>query len=394
MLGRNALNTLPLGYTGEATPITVAAGLTRGALNTAALNSYAIEYEIQPRATGRSHIYNSFEVAGGGVSDLVISSFEMSGQGQRIQRATYNATAAGASNQGARSFVLSGRGHHDVFNAISAGAVGISHLYGSFSPAGVGHHAHYVGYDLSGGGLASLGLGFDVSGRGYAKFLKPLHAKSYQQGYRVADDGLAGFEVYVGEGAMPDFTAPPAATGASLPITWPVPSLAAGETTVLHVVTRKRNKYGLLSHNQHPTLIEINESALEELGPITAPTVQSVLDGVSGVIKVYARYSSGVDRSEADSWELYVKEGADPDPDSDTAVAVATFGPSSAGYRWTTTATGLTAGGTYHVLVAVRRTEDGMRADSAVFTFKLAIAFDLDAGTAGMFAGQEHEIKT
>ena len=79
-------------------------------------------------------------------------------------------------------------------------------------------------------------------------------SKKYVQTYRVADDSLEQYELYVGEDAMPEFDASdqPVATGATFPVSWTPPTPSSGDTILLYAVTRKRNKYGLLDHNQQP----------------------------------------------------------------------------------------------------------------------------------------------
>lgn len=223
------------------------------------------------------------------------------------------------------------------------------------------------------------------------------HTKTYQQSYRVADTTLEQYELYVGEGSIPDFDASdqPVATGASFPISWTPPTPGSGATIKLYAVTRKRNRYNLLSHNQYPTIIEINDLGEEELGPITDPEILNVIDGVSGEIKVFARYPLSVDRNEADTWELYVEEGVDPDPDLDTPVVTETFGGSLAEYNWTATLDGLTPGLVYHCMVVVRRSVDsgdGEYGESVVVEHTAALIYNIDAEDASLFGGQEYEI--
>lgn len=220
------------------------------------------------------------------------------------------------------------------------------------------------------------------------------HFKTLRQSYRVADDSLEQYELYVGEDAMPDFegVGQPVATSATLPVSWtPTPPVAG--TLKLYAVTRLRNKYDLLSHNRYPTIVEINDAGTEVLGPLSAPEILRVLDGDPGEIIVTARYAYGVDRDPADTWDLYVEAGVDPDPDVDTAVATATMGMPRAEYSWRITEDGLTPGTTYHVMVVVRREVDGTgaRGESAVVQHAAAETFDLDENDTSLFGGHEYE---
>ncbi len=220
--------------------------------------------------------------------------------------------------------------------------------------------------------------------------------KVYGQGYRVANDSLALYELYLGEDAMPDFAGvgQPVETSATLPLTH-TPSLpGAGLTTVLHIITRRRNRYGLLSHNQHPSLIEIDEFGEEVLGPITDPEILRIFDGDEGEIIVTARYPRDTDRNPADTWELYVEAGVDPDPDVDTAKSTIAFGMAGGvDWNWRVSCDSLTPGTVYHVMVcAVRDGDADYRGESAVVQHTVAEMYDIDAGGADLFGGQEYEL--
>lgn len=220
----------------------------------------------------------------------------------------------------------------------------------------------------------------------------------YKQFYRVADDSLDRYELYQGEDQMPDFDASdqPVATSPTLPFSDTPPLPSSGSVIDLYNVVRKRNKYNLLSHNQHPTIIQINDLGEEELGPLSAPEILSVTDEETYEIAVFARYPYGVDRNEADTWELYIKEGVDPDPDVDSPVATESFGAPGADYRWYIQylSSSLTPGSTYHIMVVVKRSESGdtERGESTVVQHTMAETFDMDAETASLFGGQEFEI--
>ena len=225
------------------------------------------------------------------------------------------------------------------------------------------------------------------------------YTKVYRQIYRVADTGLEKYELYIGIDAMPDFniSTQPVETSASLPITYTPDPAPSGDSVQLYAVTRKRNRYNLLSFNQHPTIIEINDLGEEELGLLSIPEILRVLDGAAGEIIVLARYPSGIDRNEADTWELYVENGVDPDPDVDIPVSTAEFGIARNDYMWRIIEDGLTPGATYHVMVVVRRSEDsgdGEEGESLVTEHTCAETYDIDAEDVSLFGGQDYEIES
>ncbi len=224
------------------------------------------------------------------------------------------------------------------------------------------------------------------------------YTKTYRQNHRTADTSLEQFELYVGVDQMPDFdiSTQPVAVGASLPLSYTPDPAPSGGSVQLYCVTRKRNRYNLLSFNQYPSIIAINDIGDEELGPISAPGIIKIVNGVSGEIIVFARYVSGIDREEGDTWELYVEDGVDPDPSVDTPVATEEFGGVPRNdWHWNISEDGLTPGNTYHVMVVVRRSidsNDGEEGESPVVEHVAAITYDIDADQASLFGGADYEI--
>jgi len=72
--------------------------------------------------------------------------------------------------------------------------------------------------------------------------------------YRVANDSDDQYELYRGVGVEPDLTAAPWETFSSLPHE----SAALAANNDYYFVTRKRNKYGIISQNIISTLIRID----------------------------------------------------------------------------------------------------------------------------------------
>ena len=223
------------------------------------------------------------------------------------------------------------------------------------------------------------------------------HDKVYRQTYRVADASLDRYELYLGEDTMPDFDGSdqPVATSLTLPFTYTPTPPGAGLTKQLNCVVRKRNQYNMLSFNQHPTILTIDDAGEEELGPITDPEILDIVDGVTGEIIVIARYPRDVDTNEADTWEVFAETGSYPDPDLDTPKATVSMGKPGADYRLHQSITGLTAGAEYNVLVVALRAEEsgaGERGESAIEQHTLAQTYTIDAGEADMTGGDEAAI--
>ena len=220
----------------------------------------------------------------------------------------------------------------------------------------------------------------------------PDFTQIYQQGFRIADDSLALYELYVVENEEPDFesSTQPVATSATLPFSW-TPTLPSSGDATFYCVVRQRNKYGLQSFNVFSRKV-VFEAGVEVLGPVTAPTDVQAYDGASGYLQVMASYSSLPDLpNPADKWDVYIKIGSDPVIGVDspaytgdmtfldtTAVLTRTFGP-------------YTPGTVAHVLVAAKRSADNARGVAAVVTKTLRVALTL--GDTALFGGDTYEQK-
>lgn len=383
------------------------AGLTQGALNTKAVNAYEItvSYEITVRgsfahresfeiaAPGSHKRWQAFEVAGPGLYNVTIQPFLILANGSRQQLNALEIMAPGYANIAIIPIVLTVPGVAKQFVSYTMDAPGAAARLNSLELAINGEFKMLKDFELTVPGQGQWGLGHEITVIGIGNYNQPKHTRVYRQMYHVEDDSLARWELYVGVDAMPDFddVGQPVATSQVSPVTWTPPLPGAGETSVLYVVPRRRNNLGLLDHQQHPRLIEINEFGNEELGPLTPPELAQVLDGhLAGTVQAWARYPYQGDRNPANYWELYAKEGADPVPGVDPVLATAPTG--SARRPWHGVAAGLTPGATYHVMVAIRRGADGLRAQSTVMEITLIPTYDIAAEDASMFAGEEYEI--
>lgn len=218
------------------------------------------------------------------------------------------------------------------------------------------------------------------------------HDKVYRQAFRAADDSLDGYELYLGEGQMPDFedSTQPVDTSPTLPFAYPPPTPSSGQTLDLYLVTLKRDRFDLASFNQYPTILTLNDLAEEEPGPLSVPEIRRVIDTQIGEIAVYCLYPYGVDRNEADAWEVFVEDGVDPDPETDTPVATGTLTRVGADYQWraTVSESWFTPGLVLHIMAVVYRSEDSADSElgeSIVTQHTLADTIDLDPLEAEMF---------
>lgn len=354
------------------------------------------EIELEIKAVGAARVRTPFEIKTPGLHNMVASPFSIRCVGAKKYFNAYHTTTPGK--------------HSLALIPVNLRMPGAAKLYRTYSPELVGAHTKRWAILLRAAGTARIQRSFEVRAQGAAQYglghtitlvgaagvNLPIHTRVYRQGYRVADASYARWELYVGEGSMPDFdgVGQPVATGA-LPLSHTPTLPGPGLTTILYIIRRWRSQYNLLSHNMHPTLIEIDENGLEVLGPLTPPELERVLDGPSaGSLQAWANYPYEGDRYPADQWELYVEAGVDPDPSTDTPVLVAPMGAiGGANIVWRGSTTGLTPGINYHVRAVVRRLQDNGYAQSSVLEIDLAPVYDISADDVTAFGGEEYEAK-
>lgn len=205
---------------------------------------------------------------------------------------------------------------------------------------------------------------------GVAAWLARAYNRVMQGRARVANDAVAGYVVYVGYGAMPDFNAP-AGFGATLPVATAITPPVSG-TITLWVVTRARDVYGLESQNTHPQYITINSSGDEDFGPLTAPVITGIIEIENDSFQLQVNYPGfATDANPGDTWLLYVGAGVPPVPGVDApagsgtvtdGTAIANLGPYPTG------------GMVYYFAVTVYRALDGL--ESAAGTGSVTLPAD------------------
>jgi hypothetical protein len=205
--------------------------------------------------------------------------------------------------------------------------------------------------------------------------------------HRVASAASDRYELYIGTDALPDLTADPDETFASLPHTTAaglLPTPVSG-TATYYIVVRKRNAYGLLSQNVYARRIIVGDDGQEDVPSPSDPSTLAVDAATAtaigaGKIKITARYEYARDGdNKADKWALYItSDGTDPDPATDTPVLVSVSTlQRTAALNYTTDA--YANGTTVKVLVRLRRTSDS--AESANTDIITATAVSLTASS-------------
>ncbi len=135
-------------------------------------------------------------------------------------------------------------------------------------------------------------------------------------------------------------------------------ALAASHT--YHFVTRRRNRFGLISQNIAEEIITVDADGDQEAIPPTAPEEISIDAAAAGAVRVQARYfylPDEADALDADTWLVWLtSDGNDPVPGVDTPheVAIAKIdGLAVLDY----TSDPFTDGATIKTIVRTRRTE-------------------------------------
>lgn len=204
--------------------------------------------------------------------------------------------------------------------------------------------------------------------------------------FRVADTTLDRYELFVGVGSTPSTSGTADETSATLPFTYTIPG--AGE---YHLVTVKRNKYGLITLVGQETVITIASGGAEVLADPSAPTSVTLTALAAGKIRVQADYGyqSDAENVRADEWVVLAKVGSDPTPGVDSPVL------EQAHYRidWIEQLDFITDAfndaDDVHIIVGVKRSTDSV----ATYAAAVTITAETDGPTllqGGGFAGDRH----
>ena len=131
--------------------------------------------------------------------------------------------------------------------------------------------------------------------------------------FRVLNSARS-FQLYKGEDAVPDFTLPPASSGAALPLSVVVAPPGAGTKTV-YLTTRETNTGAPQSLNQygHPFVIDATGALVTETLHAPNNVTATVIENCS--LRIAAQYQSGYDDDPATAFHVWITtDGSTPNP--------------------------------------------------------------------------------
>jgi len=226
-------------------------------------------FNFTMRASGTASLYRSVQTAAAGKASVFLAASSRS-SGRSSQYLGANAAAAGQAKQ-ANTFDATATGRASLANPFSATASGRSMLI--YIPAitrSAGMFSLANTFANTASGRASVRAGFAARDVGQGECAsRPTwparpeprqsagHLETRASGsasimltlttrvlgvYRTANDALDRFELYVGDGASPDLTTTPAATSATLPMSYALAAPGSGSTDY-HVVVKRRNVF-------------------------------------------------------------------------------------------------------------------------------------------------------
>lgn len=178
--------------------------------------------------------------------------------------------------------------------------------------------------------------------------------------YRIAQNALKLYRLWIGEDTSPDFTAAPDETNSSLPFAHVIAAPGAGETD-FNCVVRYQNEYGLESYNRFERTATIDSNGVEQETDISSPVDIELADMANGLVEVRATYHAEQDPTPADTWAVYYRgDATDPVVGTDTpeteAMATAYMLRPSKYLRMELGP--FAEGSTVHILVRARRASD------------------------------------
>lgn len=200
------------------------------------------------------------------------------------------------------------KGKYQVYNNLTnSGQRGYSRALNTVSPAQQGYYqslpgAHFVSQQ----GSYRVKLAVDnVCQLGYCRRIETMLNDQLGR-YRLANNAKEGYCLYVGDGVLPILNGSPQAFAASLPFSYVVTPPGSG-TKTFYTVVRKRNKYGLESQNQKPSLLIVNSAGHLIRNALDAPANLQLAAMPNAVLRVSAIYPlAGDDPFPADKWRIWV----------------------------------------------------------------------------------------
>lgn len=206
--------------------------------------------------------------------------------------------------------------------------------------------------------------------------------------FRIAENALAGYEVYHGTDAEPDFAAAPWETSATLPHT----TAALDVSHVHYLCVRYRNKYNLVSQNIISTSFDVAADGTISTVKPSDPVNTEIAAGAAGTFDVTSEYYYLEDGANAATqWLIYLTtNGSDPNPsvDSPTVVSMVSVDGISK-LDWTSAASA--DGATGKVIVRTRRVDSGPTNVDSINSTVYSATADTD-GPAGIAAACEFTI--
>lgn len=183
------------------------------------------------------------------------------------------------------------------------------------------------------------------------------YTHTYYGHWRIRDTNNDYYLLFMGEGAMPSFTAGGVvAQSLTLPFNYVLP-LPASQTQFWAVV-RRLSDLDIGGLNTYPRKYLINADGTLESPAISAPTDIVVSRLPAGGLRLTAQYNRALDADPADTWQVYTKVGSAPTIGVDTPSETAMTGNGLGPVRRLETETQLAAQDTLYVIVRAKRSSD------------------------------------
>lgn len=176
--------------------------------------------------------------------------------------------------------------------------------------------------------------------------------------YRVQNN-IAGYNVWVGIGSLPDLTQPPTLLSATLPISVPLTPPISG-TQTFYILVTAQDHYGLNSQNQQYTVFTIDSTGGLFKPDIVAPQALSLWPQSGGAIRIMATYpAASSDAFPADVWRIWI-DTVMPNPMMTPTLTTGVNG------RNLIINSAEQSPGTYYVMVALFRSSDSFQSPAIV----------------------------
>lgn len=271
--------------------------------------SFQLFVAVETEAIGESRILEGIVQKSIGEARVLLLA-EIKGAGYAKWLNNFDLSSWGQFNVELTSIVAKVNGSYFVLGPYSNTVTGKSRVLLGCETKGQGLHGRQASFVATVIGKSRVVISFATALKGKYGSSTSFTGIKLNGASRKQDNTTAGYVAYVGSGSVPNFSNPPAAYSAELPLEVSLAPPISG-TLTYHVVIRKRNSYGVESQNQQAVLVTLDTAGNRILQPVELPSNVAVRVNPNSAVMVVAQYSDYLVADDpADKWKIWISSSA------------------------------------------------------------------------------------